>query len=258
MRAPTNPFKKALKEGKTVFGCWLGLANPFSTELMGTAGFDWLVIDGEHGPNDLRSIYGQLQVLETSGSHPVVRVPVGETYLIKQVLDAGAQTVLVPMVETADQTRQLVRDVTYPPHGDRGVGYAVARAGLFSKRTDYGTTADAEICLLVQVENLRGLANLDEILTIAGVDGVFIGPADLAADMGHMGDAMHPDVQTAIMDAITRIKAAGKAPGILSTVDEMTDAALKAGAQFVAVGADVLLLSQHARALAARWKPPSA
>jgi len=257
MRAPTNPFKKALKQGKTVFGCWLGLGNPISTELMGTAGFDWLVIDGEHGPNDLRSIYAQLQVLETSDSHAVVRVPVGETYLIKQVLDAGAQTVLVPMVETADQARQLVRDVTYPPHGDRGVGYAVARAGLFSKRTDYGTTADAEICLLVQVENLRGLANLDEILAVEGVDGVFIGPADLAADMGHMGDAMHVDVHAAIMDAITRIKAAGKAPGILSTVDEMTDNALKAGAQFVAVGADVLLLSQHARALSAKWKSPA-
>lgn len=254
MRAPTNLFKKALKQGETVFGCWLGLANTISTELMGTAGFDWLVIDGEHGPNDLRSIYAQLQVLEASDSHAVVRVPVGETYLIKQILDAGAQTVLVPMVETADQTRQLVRDVTYPPQGDRGVGYAVARAGMFSKRTEYGTTADAEICLLVQVENLRGLANLDEILSVDGVDGVFIGPADLAADMGHMGDAMHPDVQAAIMDAITRIKTAGKAPGILSTVDQMTHSAIEAGAQFVAVGADVLLLSQHASTLATRWK----
>jgi 4-hydroxy-2-oxoheptanedioate aldolase len=253
MRAPINPFKKALQQGDTVFGCWLGLASPISAELMGTAGFDWLVIDGEHGPNDLRSIYAQLQVLEASDSHPVVRVPVGETYLIKQVLDAGAQTVLVPMVETADQTRQLVRDVTYPPHGDRGVGYAVARAGLFSKRTEYGTTADAEICLLVQVENRRGLENLDEILTIGGVDGVFIGPADLAADLGHMGNPMHPDVLNTILDAIRRIKAAGKAPGILSTVDDMTNPAIEAGAQFVAVGADVLLLSQHARKLADKW-----
>ena len=128
MPAPHNPFKQSLKDGETVFGCWLGLADTFSTELMGTAGFDWLVIDGEHAPNDLRSILAQLQVLEASPSHPVVRVPIGETYMLKQVLDAGAQTVVVPMVDNADQARQLVRDVTYPPHGDRGVGYALTRA----------------------------------------------------------------------------------------------------------------------------------
>ena len=254
MPAPLNPFKKALKEGQVVFGCWLGLANPFSTEVMGAAGFDWLVIDGEHGPNDLRSIHAQLQVLAASDSHPVVRVPVGKTYLIKQMLDAGAQSVLVPMVESADQARQLVRDVTYPPHGDRGVGYALARASTFSQVNDYGTTADAQICLLVQVENRKGMAALDEILTIDGVDGVFIGPADLAADMGHMGNAQHPDVQVAIMDALRRIKAAGKAPGILSTQDKMTNDALVAGAQFVAVGADVLLLNQAACALSAKWQ----
>lgn len=257
MPAPINPFKKALSAGETVFGCWVGLGDPFSAELMGTAGFDWLVIDGEHGPNDLRSILAQLQVLEASDSHPVVRVPVGETYLLKQVLDAGAQTVLVPMVESADQARQLVRDVTYPPHGDRGVGYALSRASRFSQIADYGKTADAQICLLVQVENLKGLAALDDILEIDGIDGVFIGPADLAADMGHMSNALHVDVQAAIMDALKRIKAAGKAPGILSTHDPMTEAAIEAGAQFVAVGADILLLSHSAQALAANWKSKS-
>jgi 4-hydroxy-2-oxoheptanedioate aldolase len=174
--------------------------------------------------------------------------------MLKQVLDAGAQTVLVPMVESADQARQLVRDVTYPPHGDRGVGYALTRASRFSTIADYGTTADAQICLLVQVENRRGLAALDEILAVEGVHGVFIGPADLAADMGHMGNADHPEVQTAIIDALARIKAAGKAPGILSTRDEMTNDAIAAGAQFVAVGADVLLLGQAARALAQKWQ----
>ncbi|WP_386624205.1 aldolase/citrate lyase family protein [Sulfitobacter geojensis] len=256
MPAPVNTFKKALSEGETVFGCWVGLADTLSTELMGTAGFDWLVIDGEHGPNDLRSILAQLQVLAASDSHPVVRVPVGETYMLKQMLDAGAQTVLVPMVESADQARQLVRDVTYPPHGDRGVGYALSRAARFSQIADYGTTADAQICLLVQVENRKGLAALDDILAVDGIDGVFIGPADLAADMGHMGDSLHPDVQAAIMDALSRIRAAGKAPGILSTHDPMTEAAIAAGAQFVAVGADVLLLSHAAQALSARWKDP--
>ena len=253
MPAPLNPFKAALRDGKTLFGCWLGLADTFSAELMGTAGFDWLVIDGEHAPNDLRSITTQLQVLAASDSHAIVRVPVGETYLIKQVLDAGAQTVLVPMVDSADQARQLVRDVTYPPKGDRGVGYALTRAARFSEIADYGTTADDQTCLLVQVENVKGMEALDDILAVEGIDGVFIGPADLAADMGHMGDPMHPDVQAAIMDALKRIRAAGRAPGILSTRDEMTHAALEAGAQFVAVGADVLILAQGARALAAKW-----
>ena len=254
MPAPFNAFKQALKQGDTVFGCWLGLADTYSAELMGTAGFDWLVIDGEHAPNDLRSIMAQLQVLEASDSHPVVRVPVGETYLIKQMLDAGAQTLLVPMVDNADQARQLVRDVTYPPHGDRGVGYALTRAARFSQIADYGTTADDEICLLVQVEIVKGLENLNAILAVDGIDGVFIGPADLAADMGYMGNALHPDVQDAIMTALHKIHAAGKAPGILSTHDDMTRDALEAGAQFVAVGADVLLLSHAAQALAGKWR----
>ncbi len=254
MPVPVNSFKQALANGEMQFGCWIALADAYSAEMMGQAGFDWLVVDGEHGPNDLRSILSQLQVLAATQAHAVVRVPVGETYMLKQVLDAGAQTVLVPMVESADQARQLVRDVTYPPHGDRGVGYALTRASRFSTIADYGTTADAQICLLVQVENRRGLAALDEILAVEGVHGVFIGPADLAADMGHMGNADHPEVQTAIMDALARIKAAGKAPGILSTRDEMTNDAIAAGAQFVAVGADVLLLGQAARALAQKWQ----
>ena len=253
MPAPTNPFKKALKEGKTQIGCWLSLANPYTTEMMGTAGFDWLLIDNEHSPNDLRSTLQQLQVLESSDSHAIVRVPVGDTYIIKQMLDAGAQSILVPMVESAEQARGLVRDVTYPPKGRRGVGYSLARASRFAAITDYGQTADAEICLLVQVESRAGLEALDDILAVEGIDGVFIGPADLAADMGHLGDIKHPEVQEAIMDALRRIRAAGKAPGILATQEDMTNDALQAGAQFVAVGADSLLLVSSARALAGKW-----
>lgn len=255
MPAPINPFKQALREGKTQFGCWLGLADSFSTELMGTAGFDWLVIDGEHAPNDLRRIMAQLQVLEASDSHPVVRVRVGDTALIKQMLDLGAQTVLVPMVESADQARDLVRDVTYPPTGRRGVGYALTRAARFSQTADYGTTADAQICLLVQVETRKGLEALDEITAVDGVDGVFIGPADLAADMGHMGNPGHPDVWTAILNAIQKIGKAGKAPGILLRDDAMIKQARDAGAQFIAVGADVLLLQNAASQLADKWRP---
>lgn len=254
MPAPINPFKRALANGETVIGCWLGLADPYAAEVMGEAGFDWLVIDGEHSPNDLRSIRDQLQALAASPSHPVVRVPTGETWMIKQVLDAGAQTVLVPMVDSADQARQLVRDCHFPPLGDRGVGYALGRASRFGQIGDYGPTAGDQISLLVQVESRTGLEALEDILAIEGIDGVFIGPADLAADLGHLGNAMYPDVQRAIMDAITRITASGKAAGILSTNDEMTSAALSAGARFVAVGIDVSMLLDTAKTTAQKWQ----
>ncbi|MEM6303703.1 MAG: HpcH/HpaI aldolase/citrate lyase family protein [Pseudomonadota bacterium] len=253
MPAPKNPLKQALKEGKTTFGCWLCLGDTYAADIMGRAGFDWLLIDAEHAPNDIRSITAQLQVLAGHDVHAAVRVPVGQTYILKQVLDAGAQTVIVPMVESAAQASQLVRDVTYPPKGDRGVAYAVVRAGGFGDIPDYGTTADDEICLIVQVENRAGLAALDEILALDGIDGVFIGPADLAADLGYMGDLGHPEVQATIMDAITRIRAAGKAPGFLSGDEAMLEAAIAAGAQVLAVGVDALILGQTSAAIAAKW-----
>lgn len=254
MPAPTNTFKSRLANGDSLIGCWLGLADSYAAEVMGKAGFDWLVIDGEHSPNDLRSIRDQLMALESSDSHAVVRVPIGETWMIKQILDAGAQTILVPMVDSADLARQMVRACTYPPKGDRGVGYALARASGFGKVTDYGTTADDQVCLLVQVESLAGLDALDDILRVDGIDGVFIGPADLAADMGHMGNAMHPDVQAKIMEALSRIAASGKAAGILTTIDEMTEAAFEAGARFVAVGVDLSMMLRTATTTATKWR----
>jgi 4-hydroxy-2-oxoheptanedioate aldolase len=201
----------------------------------------------------MRALTTQLQILEASETNPVVRVPVGDTRIMKQALDAGAVNILVPMVESGDQARQLVRDVTYPPHGDRGVGYSVTRAGGFGTVEDYGTTADAQICLMVQVENRKGLAALDEILEIDGIDGVFIGPADLAADLGHMGDLMHPEVKSTIVDTTKRIAAAGKIAGFMSPNDEMTNAVLEAGARFVGVGSDLLILNNTARSLARKW-----
>lgn len=254
MPAPLNRFKQALASGETVIGCWLGLGDAYAAEIMGTAGFDWLVIDGEHAPNDIRSMRDQLIALEASDSHAVVRVPIGETWMIKQALDIGAQTVLVPMVESAAQAQDLVAACRYPPAGARGVGAALARASRYSGLTDYVTTADDQICLLVQVESRAGLDALDEILAVDGVDGVFIGPADLAADMGHGGDSGAEPVQAAIRDALGRIAAAGKAPGILSVREETTTRYIEAGARFVAVGIDVLFLAQTARAAAARWK----
>jgi 4-hydroxy-2-oxoheptanedioate aldolase len=254
MPAPRNDFKAALAVGERQIGCWLGLANPYTAELMGTAGFDWLLIDGEHAPNDLRSIMAQLQVLEASPSHSVVRLPVGETWMIKQVLDIGAQNLLVPMVESAEQAAQLVRAVRYPPKGVRGVGAALARASKFSGIPDYLTTANDEICLLVQVENRAGLAALDGILALDGIDGVFIGPSDLAADMGHIGKPSTQEVQDAIADAVARIKKAGKAAGILATDPETAAKYADLGVAFLAVGLDVTLLAGAARKLAAQYK----
>ena len=254
MPAPTNTFKARLAAGETLFGCWLALADAYTTEVVGTAGFDWLVIDGEHSPNDLRSIRDQLMALESSESHPVVRVPIGADWLIKQVLDIGAQTVLVPMVDSADQARDLVRAVRYPPHGVRGVGSALGRASRFAEITDYIQTANDQICLLVQVESVAGIEALSDILKVEGVDGVFIGPADLSADMGYAGNAAAPEVQNVIMNALSQIEASGKAAGILSMRDEMTENARAAGARFIAVSADVALLATAARSLAAKWK----
>lgn len=254
MPAPKNTFKEALAKGERQIGCWMSFADGQIAEIMGTCGFDWLVIDGEHAPNDIRSIRDQLIALTASPSHPVVRVPVGETWMIKQVLDAGAQTVLVPIVESADQARELVRACHYPPKGVRGVGATAARATMFGSVSEYIQTADQEVCLLVQVENRAGIDALDEILQIEGIDGVFIGPADLSTDMGHQGNSAHPEVRAAIADAITRIKAAGIAPGILGVSEEATQAYLDMGAQFLAVGIDVLVLAQNARALSQTWK----
>ena len=253
MPAPENAFKSALARGETLYGCWAGFADPYATEVLATAGFDWLVIDGEHAPNDLRTIMAQLQVLEGRHSQPVVRLPMGEAWAIKQVLDAGAQTLLIPMVESAAQARALVRAMRYPPQGIRGSGAALARASQFSAIPDYIATANAQMCLLVQVETRAGIAALDDILTVEGVDGVFIGPSDLAADMGHLGDATAPRVRDTIRDALGRIAASDKAAGILAIDDATATTYRDWGAQFLAVGIDVLMLARAARATVARW-----
>jgi len=254
MPAPKNTFKQALAQGDRQIGCWLSSGEAVIAEIMGSCGFDWLVIDGEHGPNDIRSIRDQLMALEACASHPVVRLPIGETWMVKQVLDVGAQNILIPMVETADQARDMVRACQYPPHGTRGVGATAARATMFGKTSEYIQTADQEICLLLQVENRAGIENLDAILAVEGVDGVFIGPADLSTDMGHQGNSAHPEVRAVTSDALKRIKAAGKSPGILGVAEEATQAYFDMGAEFLAVGIDMVLLAQNARALAAKWQ----
>ncbi|MEM7472220.1 MAG: HpcH/HpaI aldolase/citrate lyase family protein [Pseudomonadota bacterium] len=247
MPAPHNPFKHAIAKGELQLGCWLGLADPYIAEISAGAGFDWVVVDGEHAPNDLRSTLAQLQVIAARDCHAVVRPPIGETWIIKQLLDAGAQTLLVPMVETADQAAALVDAVTYPPHGVRGVGSALARASDFSAISDYLTTARDEICLLVQVENQKGMDALDDILNVEGLDGVFIGPSDLAADMGFIGQAGAPEVKTAVLGAIERIVASGKAAGILTLDPDLQQKCRALGASFIATEIDVTLFARNMR-----------
>lgn len=254
MPAPQNSFKSRLAAGEVLIGAWLGLADPYAAEIAATAGFDWLLIDGEHAPNDLRSILAQLSVVEASGSSPVVRLPMGEDWAIKQVLDLGAQSLLIPMVDSAAQAQALVRAVRYPPRGMRGVGSALARASRFSGIPDYLATADAQIWLGVQVETRAGLAALDGILAVEGVDGVFLGPADLSADMGYLGQLDHPEVLAAISDATRRIAAAGKAPGIIWTDEPNASRAIAEGARFVATAIDVITLAGALRRAASAGK----
>lgn len=254
MPAPRNLFKQRLKSRERQIGLWLGLADPYVAELIAGAGFDWLLIDGEHAPNDLRSTLAQLQALAAHPVSAVCRPPVGASWMIKQILDIGCQTILVPMVETADQARDMARAVKYPPQGMRGVGAGLARASHFNAIPDYLSTSDEQTCLLLQLETLAGLDALEAIAAVEGVDGIFIGPADLAADMGHLGRPGHPEVQARVDDAITRIVATGKAAGILTSDQQLARRYLELGASFVAVGSDIGLIGAAARQLAAAFR----
>ncbi|EPX82569.1 HpcH/HpaI aldolase family protein [Salipiger mucosus] len=239
MPAPANTFKKRLEARETQVGLWVSSGDASIAELAAGCGYDWLVIDGEHGPNGLRDILGQLRAVGDK-SHPVVRVPDDNRATIKQMLDIGAQTILVPMIDSAEQAREAVRSMLYPPKGVRGVGAAVARASGYSAIGDYTQTANETVCLLVQVESLKGLEALDDILAVEGVDGVFIGPSDLGTDMGYGPDA--PEVREAVTGALKRIQEGGKAAGVLATVPDVAKDYVDMGVEFVAVGGDVLVL----------------
>ena len=237
MPSPQNTFKARLQEGQPQIGLWISLGDASVAELASHCGFDWLVIDGEHGPNGLRDILAQLRAVG-GHSHPVVRTRDDNRAEIKQMLDIGAQTLLVPMIESAAQAREVVRSTLYPPQGVRGVGAALARASGYNSIPDYLHTANDQICLLLQVESRAGLAELDDILALDGVDGIFIGPADLAADMGHLGQPAAPGVQSAITDALRRIRNAGKAAGILTSDPALAQDYIAQGIDFLAVGTD--------------------
>jgi 4-hydroxy-2-oxoheptanedioate aldolase len=250
-----NSFKTGLRNGQRQIGLWLAMADAYSAEICAGSGFDWLLLDGEHSPLDLRTMLAQLQATAPYPAHVVVRPPTGDPVLIKQLLDIGAQSLLIPMVETPEQAEMLVLATRYPPHGFRGVGAGIARAARWGRVGDYLDHANEQVCILLQVETKAGLDNLEAIADIEGVDGIFLGAADLSASLGHIGQPQHPEVVAALERAIRCILANGKAPGLLATDEAVASGYLAQGAQFVAVGVDVLLLAETTQALARRFKP---
>jgi 4-hydroxy-2-oxoheptanedioate aldolase len=253
MDLPQNRFKRALKAGQPQIGLWSTLSSNYSVEVIAGAGFDWILLDTEHSPNELESLLTQLQAAAPYPSHAVVRVPWNDMVTIKRVLDIGAQSILIPYVSTAEEARAAVSYTRYPPKGVRGVAGST-RATRFGRIKDYAKRAHEEICVLVQVENQQGLDNLDAIAAVEGVDGVFIGPADLHASLGLMGEISNPRIMPVIDDAIRRIRKAGCAPGILTPGEEHARRQLECGALFVAVGNDISILARGAEALAAKFK----
>jgi len=242
MPAPKNALKSALIQGQTQTGLWLALASATVAEVAGKAGFDWCLIDAEHGPNTLTTIAAQLQALAGTPAVPVVRVPMGEDWMLKQVLDLGVQTVVVPMVNTPQQAAQVAAAVRYPGVGSRGMGAVLARASGYGEIVDYVSSANDEIFLFVQIESAEAVDNIDAIAATPGVDGIFVGPADLSADMGFVGQLDAPEVVAAIDYVYARTKAAGKVIGTI-TFDESDFAPqLEKGVQFLGLGGDAVVL----------------
>ncbi|PWE30619.1 2-keto-3-deoxy-L-rhamnonate aldolase [Maritimibacter sp. 55A14] len=250
MPAPVNRLKAALAAGRRQIGLWQALASPAACEICANAGFDWLLLDAEHGPNTLTTLQAQLQAMNGSPASAMIRPPVGQDWVVKQMLELGAQSFLIPMVETAAQAADAVAMLRYPPEGRRGAGAALARASGYNAQADYVATANAQICTIVQAESRRALANLDAILAVEGVDGVFLGPADLAADMSRDGPVEPAALDAALEGAIARIAANGKAAGIIAFDSDRARHYLGLGAKLVAVGSDVTIFAQSVRDLA--------
>jgi 4-hydroxy-2-oxoheptanedioate aldolase len=253
MELPQNPFKKAIAAGRQQVGLWVSLASPYSTEIVAGSGFDWLLLDGEHSPNDPTTILPQLQAAAPYPVTPIVRPAWNDKVLVKRYLDIGAQTLLIPYVQTVEEAREAVAAVRYPTRGVRGVA-GVTRASRYGRVADYARRAEEELCLLVQIETRLGLDNLEAITRTDGIDGVFIGPADLAAGLGHLGEMQHPEVQSAIQDAIRRIRAYAKPAGILATDEASARRYMEWGTVFTAVGLDAMILRAESDKLRAKFK----
>jgi 4-hydroxy-2-oxoheptanedioate aldolase len=253
MEVLQNSFKRGMQAGKPQIGLWSSLSSNYSVEVIAGAGFDWILLDCEHSPNDLESLLTQLQAAAPYPTTSIVRVPWNDMVTIKRVLDIGAQSLLVPYVSSAQEAKAAVSYTRYPPNGVRGVA-GTTRATRFGRVKDYAKRAHEELCLLVQVETQAALDNIEAICAVDGVDGVFVGPADLHASMGYTGEIANPKVKPLIDDAIRRIRKAGKAPGILTPNEADAKHWLECGALFVAVGADVGILARGAEALAGKFK----
>lgn len=254
MQVSKNSFKAALQAQQAQIGLWLGSTSPYVAELSASTGYDWVLIDGEHAPNTVQTMLAQLQAVAAYPVAPVVRPVDSNPALLKQLSDIGGRNFLIPMIESADEASQVVSALRYPPQGTRGIGTALARAALWGGVTDYLAKANEELCILCQVETVAGLAALDDILQVEGVDGVFIGPADLAASLGYPGQSGHPVVVEAISTAMQRIVASGKAAGILQVDVAQAKTYLDLGATFVAVGVDMVLLRRQCVDLLANFK----
>lgn len=248
-----NKFKAALAAHQTQIGCWSALANPISTEVLGLAGFDWIVLDGEHAPNDITTFIPQLMALKGSVSAPVVRAPTNEPVIIKRLLDIGFYNFLIPFVESKDDAERAVASTRYPPHGIRGVSVS-HRSNLYGTAPDYFNNINQNITVLVQIESQLGLDNLDAIAATDGVDGIFVGPGDLSAALGYLGNPSHPEVQRAIEHIFARAKAHGKPSGILAPAEADARRYLEWGATFVAVGSDLGVFRAATQKLADLFK----
>jgi 4-hydroxy-2-oxoheptanedioate aldolase len=243
------------RANRPLVGMWVCSGSPLIAEICAGGGLDWLLIDMEHSPNGLESVLAQLQAVGGYPTTPVVRVPMNDTVIIKQVLDLGAQNLLVPMVSSADEARAAVEAVRYPPRGRRGVGSALARSARWNRVDGYLIGADDHVSLFVQIETAAGVEAAAEIAAVDGIDGVFVGPSDLAASMGVLGQQSHADVVAAVQRTFQAVGAAGKPVGVNAFVPEVARSYLESGASFVLVGADVALLARGSEALAASFIP---
>ena len=254
MELEQNHFKHAILHGRTQLGIWTQLGSEIAAEILAGCGYDFIGLDAEHGPSDYRDIYAQLQACAAGGpTQPVVRLPNQDISLIKRYLDAGVNTLMVPQVDTVEQARALVSAVRYPPHGIRGYCGA-PRASKFGRIKDYATACDREICLIVMPETTAALENLDAMAEVDGVDAFFIGPGDLAASLGYIGQPMHPEVVKTIEEAGRRIRAAGKAAGILCTDEAQTRRYIELGFTMIAIGSDQGLMTKGAEQLLAKFR----
>ena len=249
-----NAFRAGLETGSAQFGCWLGVPDSSAAEIMAGAGFDWLLIDHEHGAFELRDVLSHLQVMAAYDVAPIVRPADGHPTLLKKLCDLGAQSFIVPMIDTPAQAAGVVSAVKYPPEGIRGMGTSLARASRWNAVAGYAGLANDEMLVVVQAETVTAIDNLEAIASTPGIDGVFIGPSDLSASMGHVGNAAHPEVVETVSEGLRTIRAAGKYAGLLCLDEAMIPHFVECGANFVGVGVDTLLLGNAARRLAARCK----